>query len=222
MAVDTDVRLTQVLPRGPTITCLLKETSTYGPSSAGASGGLQQVERPLRKAAVQWYDAPIWELSLPLILENESGGNVESECLILEGWIDNTPGATQLQVLQISGPVPGRRRYWMCQNVSFTDAIRAGDGSRIQQSFTLTLWEYSPLLASALVQASPAQRSARSLTASIVSSSGRSKYTVRAGDTLGSIAARQLGNYRLWTQIAQMNGIRDPASIVAGQVLVLP
>lgn len=48
-------------------------------------------------------------------------------------------------------------------------------------------------------------------------------YIVKPGDTLSSIAARQLGTVALWTKIATLNGgIRDPRSITPGQLLKLP
>jgi nucleoid-associated protein YgaU len=47
-------------------------------------------------------------------------------------------------------------------------------------------------------------------------------YTVRAGDTLGGIAVRELGSFNRWHDIADLNGIRDPNSLRIGQVLRLP
>jgi nucleoid-associated protein YgaU len=47
-------------------------------------------------------------------------------------------------------------------------------------------------------------------------------YTVKRGDTLSSIAADQLGDYRRWTEIADLNDIRDPRRVKVGQTLRLP
>jgi LysM repeat protein len=49
--------------------------------------------------------------------------------------------------------------------------------------------------------------------------SGGSIYTVKAGDTLGAIAAR-FGTTA--TALAKLNGIADPSYIRVGQVLRLP
>lgn len=46
-------------------------------------------------------------------------------------------------------------------------------------------------------------------------------YTVRAGDTLSSIAARVYGNANRMDELARKNGIRNPNSIRVGQVLKL-
>jgi nucleoid-associated protein YgaU len=45
---------------------------------------------------------------------------------------------------------------------------------------------------------------------------------VREYETLGEIAARELGSSSRWTEIANLNGIRDPKSIRVGQELMIP
>lgn len=47
-------------------------------------------------------------------------------------------------------------------------------------------------------------------------------YTVKAGDTLSTIARDILGEIELWPEIALINNIGDPDSIQPGQELVLP
>lgn len=47
-------------------------------------------------------------------------------------------------------------------------------------------------------------------------------YTVRAGDTLSSIARRVYGDASLYTRLAAANGIQNPNLIYSGQVLRLP
>ncbi|MBZ0092961.1 MAG: LysM peptidoglycan-binding domain-containing protein [Sulfuricellaceae bacterium] len=45
---------------------------------------------------------------------------------------------------------------------------------------------------------------------------------MQAGDTLPRIAQAMWGDAGLWTYIAEANGISDPTSIGAGQLLSLP
>ncbi|AKY02191.1 endolysin [Streptomyces phage SF1] len=47
-------------------------------------------------------------------------------------------------------------------------------------------------------------------------------YTVRKGDTLWSIAAAKLGAGARNTEIAKLNGLKDPAAITPGQKLKIP
>lgn len=52
--------------------------------------------------------------------------------------------------------------------------------------------------------------------------SGPQTYTVRAGDTLGAIARRLLGDEGRWQDIARANGISDPRALAIGRVLTIP
>ncbi len=47
-------------------------------------------------------------------------------------------------------------------------------------------------------------------------------YKVKSGDTLGSIAMKQLGNADLWSEIAELNDIINVNKIQVGQKLLLP
>ncbi len=47
-------------------------------------------------------------------------------------------------------------------------------------------------------------------------------YQVRAGDTLGAIAARLLGDLQRWREIAEANGITNPRALKVGQTLRIP
>ncbi|OSZ58661.1 peptidoglycan-binding protein [Streptomyces pharetrae CZA14] len=51
---------------------------------------------------------------------------------------------------------------------------------------------------------------------------GGSTYTVRAGDTLWSIAASKLGDGTRWREIASLNKLQDADDIAVGQRLKLP
>ncbi|WP_432160785.1 peptidoglycan recognition protein family protein [Streptomyces sp. NRRL F-5630] len=53
-------------------------------------------------------------------------------------------------------------------------------------------------------------------------STGGGTYTVRKGDTLWSIAQAKLGSGARNTEIAKLNGLKDPAAISVGQTLKLP
>ena len=47
-------------------------------------------------------------------------------------------------------------------------------------------------------------------------------YVVRDGETLGEIASRELGSFRMWVDIATLNGISDPSKIMPGRTLKMP
>ena len=47
-------------------------------------------------------------------------------------------------------------------------------------------------------------------------------YTVKDGETLGEIASRELGSFKMWREIASLNEIADPSRIMPGRVLRMP
>ena len=53
-------------------------------------------------------------------------------------------------------------------------------------------------------------------------STGYQSYTIKKGDTLGSISKKFFGTTTKWKEIAKANGISDAAKIKVGQVLQIP
>ena len=50
----------------------------------------------------------------------------------------------------------------------------------------------------------------------------RRVHTVTEGDTLQSVAYRELGRPSYWRAIAELNGIDDPQRVTAGTTLLIP
>ena len=226
MSAPTLVTIQSVNPPGTSVTFALLGDTTYGPSSSGSSGGWQIVDRPRLVAATQWVDRAPYQLDLPLMIDSQSllgtTFNIENMCLTVEGWQDKAAGTQQPPVLSLTGPIPGTQRQWVVYTVSFGEAIRDPNaGFRVQQQLKLSLYEYNSPLASVVGSPSPAQAAVALLNAS-ENAQSYGTYIVNAGDTLSSIAAAQLGNYSLWTTLATLNNIRDPNSLVTGQVLKIP
>jgi nucleoid-associated protein YgaU len=60
------------------------------------------------------------------------------------------------------------------------------------------------------------------LTPQKISTKETKLYTVREGETLGEIASRELGSFRMWVAIANLNDIADPSAIMPGRTLRMP
>ena len=226
----TIVTIASVSPPGAAIPFALLGDATYEPATGG-TGGWQIVDRPRQRAATQWYDRSPMQLVLPLMIDSYvlwgvNSGNIEPYCNVLDGWQDAISGTLLPPVLSVTGPVPGIQHQWVLYQPSFKEALRDKTaGYRVQQKVDVTLYEYLPPLsltgAAASSTLSPAQQAAQLATAQNGSTS-YVLYTVGSGDTLQSIAASQLGNWTLWTTIANLNNIRDPNTIVVGQILKIP
>jgi hypothetical protein len=215
------VTLTSVSPPGAPVDFNLLGDSSL--TRAGGSGGWQIVDRPRRAATVEWLDYSPFELTLPLLLGGGiPQGSVEHACSRVEGWQKPAPGSITPPVLSISGPVPHADLKWVVKGLAWAEALRHPTaGYRVQQTVNVTLLEYVPAQIS-LSSVSPAKAAqTRQATSPSATASGRT-YTVKSGDTLSGIAARVLGDYRRYTELASLNKIRDPNQIRVGQVLALP
>jgi len=86
---------------------------------------------------------------------------------------------------------------------------------------TLALWGWERELRHSLVAVAPSVRQAEKIAVRLVSGSARKTVTARAGETLQSIAARELGDWRDWVRLADANGLA-PGALVAGTQVVIP
>lgn len=212
---------------GAGITFAIMGDGTYAPA-AGGQGGWQIVDRPRQVAALQWYDRSPMSIVADLLIDSETiygaaGYSVEYECLLLDGWQDKIIGTNQPPIFSITGPVAGVQRQWCIYTLSYGAAIRDQQaGFRTQQRVNLTLYEYNSPLQSTLNTPSPAAQAWYIAGNQSNGAGGYLLYTVKAGDTLETIAAALLNNYSEWTAIASLNNLRDPNNLYPGQVLQIP
>jgi hypothetical protein len=142
--------------------------------------------------------------------------------------------------------IPYNGLIYVVSAIEWGDALMNEAGDRVRQFFTLSLTEYVEDVY--LTEKSAANRR-RNLSKSkkkkggakakrVVakrSSKARKKTTAHVarlaaspaddfgqGEDLLTIAARELGDADRWTEIAELNGLRDPRAIAPGQVLRLP
>ena len=223
----TLVTITPYSSGGESIVFALCGDSTYGPATGG-TGGWQIVDRPKMVGATQWYDRSPMELDMSLLISGEviysnPNASVEHQCRVVDGWQEKIVGQQQPPVLTITGPVPGTQHQWCIYQLTFKEALRDPTaGFRIQQTIDMKLYEYNSPLQATLNAPTPTAAFFQNILAQSGESASYLTYTVVAGDTLASIAAVWLNNYMRWTDIANLNNIRDPNSISPGQVILLP
>lgn len=243
MAPQKTVTIAVAVPPGVfSVTFNLMGSAGYsrsGGTSASASsgqGGWQIIDRARKKAATEWLDYYPMVMTMDAMFDGGAGlmpNSVESQIATLETFeVPATGSFPPLPpVLIVSGPVAHTDLFWVCSKLTFPGgddtAIRDVNGVRTQQYFSIELTEYSPSSAITDPNLSPAQQAAQGLPLGTpgglgtVAPSGQN-YTVIAGDTLESIAAKQLGNVLLWTQLALLNGLPNGQILAAGTVLQLP
>ncbi len=146
MSLENLVTLTPVDPPGPPLRFHL-----YGDDEvSGGVGGWEVIERPRRKASVEWVGvrAP-WTISLPLLtdgLDVLPGDNrsVEPKIDALISLAQIAPGRDQPPVLTLSGPIRVRRpnMRWVIESFQWGPQVRRSDAARVQQEVTVTLLEY--------------------------------------------------------------------------------
>jgi LysM repeat protein len=230
--VQPYISITPILPAGTGINFTLTDEPTFQEVTGGSgSGGWQVVDRPRLTAALQWYDAALFQITLPVVISTydptgATGSSIEYACRTLRNWKYPVPGTIQPPILELSGPVEGTDLQWCLYSLQTTPQVirDAETGMRYLQGYTIVLYQFLSTSSNSAVAPrsplSPAQR-AQVLAVATSGAHSRKTYAVRSGDTLQAICARELANANLWQQVAALNGIRDPGNLSAGQVLIL-
>lgn len=94
-----------------------------------------------------------------------------------------------------------------------------GPLTALSQSFTRFMADGTPVRADLSLTFTDASMTA---TGELCSADVEKSYTVRLGDTLQAIAARQYGDVTRWRVIAEANAIDDPRDLTPGSVLTIP
>lgn len=154
--------------------------------------------------------------------------SVEPYCESLEYWLNRVPKKNRYEppILKVSGPVPGTARLWVLYSFEFDAAVRNGAGQRTMQEVKIVLYEYNSPLSNQATHPTPAKKHAEQISTQAAepnSTAGSdTTYTVSAGDTLLKISHAFYGGRDVVSNIMAQNGLRDPNSIVVGQVISLP
>lgn len=206
------------------------------PIPSGGFGGWSLVARPRRKALTQWGGIDPFQLVFSIILDGvRTDQSVEADCLALEQMAQPIGPRLDPPIVNIIGVVPHPELDYVIGDGNAggglawdASPIYSASGYRIRQEVTITLVEY--VAADRVGGTSPAARARAQATSASASSAAAAGglapaargYTIKAGDTLTSIAARVLGSAALWTELAQLNGLEDPYRLPVGATVKLP
>lgn len=224
-----------------TVTAILGQNP---PVPADGYGGWTLVPRPRRKALTEWDGINPLRILVPIVLGVKPGtrGGISDGAALnisavpdreaLERMAQPPSAGAEPPLVTVTGNVPhANDGPWVIESFDWDPSPLYANGFLVRQAVTVHLLEYvrddrlADVNAAAQTRKTASAQSAAAAKAAGGNSNQPTKakvYIVKAGDTLTAIAARVLGNYKRWTDIAKLNGINDPKSITPGQTLRLP
>ncbi len=168
--------------------------------------------RPKRKPLTIYEGQEPLTLTLGVLLDRWPAGDVEQEIAILEAMAAPLVSGGDPPEIRVTGPIPHSWATWVITATEWGDVRYSTPGRRARQHITLTLTEF--VRADQVVVRTPPVPKAAAKTG---------RYTVRAGDTLETIAARKLGKASRWRELAKLNKLTDPRRpLRAGTTIRLP
>lgn len=213
------------------------------PNVDSGYGGWEEVARPRRSPLTTFTSRPGLHLTLPVLLDEwTSGRSIERQISQLERMAlptaaDGEP--PRVRIAATGGAIPYKGRTWVIAELAWGDALMNDYGDRVRQQATLSLIEYVEDVHLTERSAANRRRSKAKITRKKVGAAQK-RVTVKrsskklragaraaadewgAGEDLLTIAARELGDADRWTEIAELNGLRDPRAMKPGQVIRLP
>lgn len=194
------------------------------PTMTEGYGGWSTRMRPRRQALTVYSGHEPYSMDLSLLFDGfaEDDG-VDSQLSALERMARPPADFQEPPLIRITGPIPHADLQWVINGIRWGESIRNESGYRVRQEVVLNLLRY---IAEDRVNVKGSAERARTTGSGSSGSSSRGGssrlHTVRSGETLSSIAAKLLGDYKRWTEIATLNKIRDPKAIKVGQSLRIP
>lgn len=182
------------------------------PVFSGGYGGYEAVARPKKPDLTVYTGRRSFQLTLPMLLDGFiDRRSVEDDIHDLNLLATGTVGQGPPPVTVDGVRFPARAGdTWAINDVIWGDAERRHDEVRIRQQVTVTLIEVTT------------DKQLRESTLSAINRGQPVHYRVKHGDTLLTIAAKQLGDAKRWPDIAALNNLRSTGQLKVGMQLRLP
>lgn len=179
-----------------------------------SGSGWEEVSRPSQKAFSDWNGSGLVKVQFDILFDGfmaEESQQADFNRLQDMYWPRNG-GRTRPTRVNIFSPAInlGAGRDWIINDMQMGEGYRSSDSKLLRQNVSIELWEYeSPDVLKKTLK----QRSKKS---------HKRKYTVKRGDTLMSIAHRQLGDSNRWREIQRLNpSVKDPRHLTVGKKLTI-
>lgn len=209
---------------------VLVELGDQAPDPTAGYGGWDEIDRQRDKALSRWTGFKALALDVDLWIDGyETRTPVDSIIDTLEALAGRGRKRTGGEPPKLIVDTAGLMRHdvtvfpnvrWVIVDLQWSqsedESIVGDDGTRLRACCTITLREH---VDAARLQDRALQSRLAHADKSFVASK---RYTVKAGDTLISIARKRLGDPGRWLQLAEINGIRDPTAVKPGASIRLP
>jgi hypothetical protein len=211
-------------PHGTSVTAQLGD----GFATPTADGGWAVVARPRQLGYTDWQGTTPVSMDIPIMLDGfRSNSSVEgSISRLFQMMMQRVGTRNEPVVIEILGvPLPFHGYRWVINSISPDDEVRRNtDGHRIRASMSITVQQY--VSGDVLIHRKPSpakkHKGGHGGSRTKPTHTHTKIYTVRRGDTLSKIAAKELGKSSKWPEIAKLNHLRDPDNIKVGQKLKIP
>lgn len=184
------------------------------PAPTSGYGGWRSDRRPRKSALTVWDGRAPFELPITMLLYHHGNsvmGSIKTLGNLATGHQASPPTVRVTGALMVPDTPSDE---WVIQDIGWGKAIRRKDAAITSQVVTVTLLEHvdDKLLAASTLR----DRQGRKTVIR--------HYKVKKGDTLRSIAARQLGDAKRWADIAGLNGLRSDGQLKKriGKLITLP
>jgi hypothetical protein len=200
----------------------------------GGYGGWNSVARRRRRGLTVFDGNDPMKIEVPVLFDSfRSGESVEDDITELErmgGWgLPKGRNEPPLVNFDSSGVIPHDHHDnstldWVVEDITFGDKVeRNSVGNRVRQDAIVHLMEF--IEDDNLKDNSSAARRRAKKVGAKRRKKRKSKVkliAVKNGETVAHVAARELGSSSRTREILDLNGIRDPKSVVPGQWLRMP
>lgn len=201
------------------------------PNITDGYGGWEIIPRPRRRGLVEWKGNDPRGVEIGILFDEfKQNTSVEPDIIQLEkmaGMYHPTEDREPpLVIFHSNGVVPhdyhdNNALQWVITEITWGDADRNEYGNRIRQAATITLWQHD----SDHIVNTSAKKYKKPTTK--ITKSRHKTHRVVKGETLATIAAYELRDYKRWHEIAKKNPKhgkprRSTKDLKVGEVLKMP
>jgi hypothetical protein len=181
----------------------------FGARLVGGLGGFEEVERQDDVSATDWVGQAALRQDISILLDGyATGDSVERELNTILKLGRDPNGERVPPVFRVWGPVYYEGKAWVLppdgidlDGGEIEPIRRPGNGELLRQEVILHLLEFNPP-DTIRIRGKHAKHGRTAV--------GKGRVVSRRGDTLHSLAARELGDWKRWPELSEASGVRDP------------